>query len=77
MINKEKIIEVFKSSYSKFKSLSRPKQIGIAIGAILIILLVKNNDDKNSSVSKLNNSSSYQTSSNSNQRKANLNLALS
>ena len=77
MINKEKIIEVFKSSYSKFKSLSRPKQIGIAIGGILIILLVKNNDDKNSSVSKLNNSSSYQTSSNSNQRKANLNLALS
>ena len=77
MINKEKVLNIFKSSYIKFKSLSRPKQVGIALGAILIILLVSKNNDKNSSGSELNNSSSAQTSTNSNQRKANLNLALS
>ncbi len=77
MINKQKILEISKSFYTKFKSLSKPKQFGIAIGAILIILLVSNNDDKNSSRSELNNTSSNQRRSNSNQRKADINLALS
>ena len=77
MINKEKVFNIFKSSYIKFKSLSRPKQVGIALGAILIILLVSKNNDNNSTGSDLNNSSSAQTTTNGNQRKANLNLALS
>ena len=74
---KEKVLKIFKFSYGKFKSLSKPKQLGIVIGAILIILLISKNNDKNSSGSELNNISNSQTSTNSNQRKASLNLALS
>ena len=40
MLNKKKVLEILKSSYTKFKTLSKPTQIGIAIGALLIILLV-------------------------------------
>tara|TARA_Y100000991_G_C21888846_1_gene312834 strand:+ start:31 stop:642 length:612 start_codon:yes stop_codon:yes gene_type:complete len=74
---KGKVLEIFRYSYTKFKSLSRPKQIAIGIGAILIILLVSKSNDRNSSRSELNSSSGSQTISNSKQRKANLNLALS
>ena len=77
MINKEKVLEIFKSSYDKFISLSRQKKIFFAIGIILILLLVSKNNNKNSSGYESNKTLTAQSSTNSNQRKANLNLALS
>ncbi len=77
MIAKEKVIETIKSFYTKFRKLSKSKQIAVVLGAILFLFILSKRDDQKSQDSALNNSLTSTNSSGRNQRKADLNLALS
>ena len=77
MIAKEKVIGTIKSFYTKFRKLSKSKQIAVVLGAILFLFILSKRDDQKSQDSALSNSLTPINSSGRNQRTADLNLALS